>query len=167
MEYVYLENSSPSYSSLIPRLPRRMRKRAIFIVVILAALAIMHGCVAALQLIRRPYNGPMLANFTNLLSCMDIIIIFFLSFHHCGFLTVNLNAFESTCSEFATDRGPHQRVISFSFYGNPKHKRDYFPVSLNITLFSTHPEPRKINNVLCVVFLACIINSVYTSTWKA
>jgi hypothetical protein len=34
----------------------------------------------------------------------------------------------STCSDKASNRGMHQNVISFSFYGEPDNKRDYFNV---------------------------------------
>ncbi|XP_059470599.1 uncharacterized protein LOC132193751 [Neocloeon triangulifer] len=33
---------------------------------------------------------------------------------------------ESTCSQKATNRGPHQRVVSFSYYGGITSKRGYF-----------------------------------------
>ena len=35
---------------------------------------------------------------------------------------------KSTCNESASQRGPHQNVISFSFYGKPENSRGYFPV---------------------------------------
>ncbi|XP_046400121.1 uncharacterized protein LOC124166578 isoform X2 [Ischnura elegans] len=50
-------------------------------------------------------------------------------------LKMNLNGYfygteefykKSTCSDIATSRGPHQHVVSFSFYGNVKNRRGYF-----------------------------------------
>lgn len=70
------------------------------------------------------------------------------------FFAVNLDAFTSTCSEVATHRGPHQKVISFSFYGNPKNRRDYFPVSLRFKSKSTYTTiPDLLSKILSALYI--------------
>ena len=49
--------------------------------------------------------------------------------------TITIN---STCSDKASKRGMHQNVISFSFYGEPDNKRDYFNVQSHLKNLPFH-----------------------------
>ncbi|XP_059471537.1 uncharacterized protein LOC132194342 isoform X2 [Neocloeon triangulifer] len=62
------------------------------------------------------YDGPHIANFSS-------------------FQNLNNHAHSSTCSKKASRRGPHQRVISFSFFGRIKSRRGYFEgIEINANL---------------------------------